>query len=351
MARHKIALIGAGNIGGTLAHLASLKELGDTVLFDIVDGVPQGKSLDLAQSSPVEGFDARLSGATSYAAIKGADVAIVTAGSARKPGMSRDDLLEINCKVMHAVGAGIKKYCPGAFVICITNPLDAMVWALREASGLPPERVVGMAGVLDSARFRYFLAEEFDVSVEDVTAFVLGGHGDSMVPLVRYSTVAGIPLPDLVKMGWTTKVRLAEIVQRTRDGGAEIVGLLKTGSAYYAPAAAAIQMAEACLKDKKRVLPCAAYLSGAYGVNGLYVGVPAVIGAGGVERVVEIALNRSERKRFEKSVAAVAELVEAVRTLMRKAAEHKPALAARATARVRQSAAGSRRGASRRRGR
>ncbi len=347
MARHRIALIGAGNIGGTLAHLAGLKELGDVALFDVVEGVPQGKALDIAQASPVEGFDARLTGATSYAGVKGADVAIVTAGVARKPGMSRDDLLETNCKVMHAVGAGIRKYCPEAFVICITNPLDAMVWALREASGLPHERVVGMAGILDTARFRYFLAEEFDVSVEDVTAFVLGGHGDTMVPLVRYSTVAGIPLPDLVKMGWTDRKRLDGIVERTRKGGAEIVGLLKTGSAFYAPASAAIQMAEAYLKDKKRVLPCAAWLSGEYGVNGLYVGVPVVIGAGGVERVVEIALNRTERKRFDASVAAVAELVDAARTLMRKTAEHKPALAARA-ARGRQKTAPGERGAGRR---
>ena len=350
VARHRIALVGAGNIGGTLAHLAGLKELGDVVLFDVVDGVPQGKSLDIAQSSPVEGFDSLLSGSTGYAAIKGADVAIVTAGVARKPGMSRDDLLETNCKVMQAVGAGLRKYCPDAFVICITNPLDAMVWALREASGLPAERVVGMAGILDTARFRYFLAEEFDVSVEDVTAFVLGGHGDSMVPLTRYSTVAGIPLPDLVKMGWTTRQRVDAIVKRTRDGGAEIVSLLKTGSAFYAPASAAIQMAEAYLKDKKRVLPCAAYLTGEYGVNGLYVGVPVVVGAGGVERVVEIALNRTEQKRFDKSVEAVGELVEATRALMRKMAGHKPALAAR-SGRGRQKAAPWRRGSLRRRGR
>ena len=348
MARNKIALIGAGNIGGTLAHLAGLKELGDIALFDIADGVPQGKALDLAQASPVEGFDARLCGAASYAGIKGADVAIVTAGVPRKPGMSRDDLLETNCKVMQAVGAGIRKYCPDAFVICITNPLDAMVWALREASGLPHQRVAGMAGILDTARFRYFLAEEFDVSVEDVTAFVLGGHGDTMVPLVRYSTVAGIPLPDLVKMGWTDRKRLDAIVERTRNGGAEIVGMLKTGSAFYAPAAAAIQMAEACLKDKKRVLPCAAWLSGEYGVNGLYVGVPVVIGAGGVERVVEIELNRTERKRFDASVAAVAELVEATRALLRKAAGHKPALAARAAHGRQKVAPGERGGAGRR---
>lgn len=311
MARNKIALIGSGMIGGTLAHLAALKELGDVVLFDIAEGIPQGKALDLAQSGPVEGFDAAMSGANDYAAIEGADVCIVTAGVARKPGMSRDDLLGINLKVMEQVGAGIKKYAPNAFVICITNPLDAMVWALQKFSGLPKNMVVGMAGVLDSARFRHFLAEEFDVSVEDVTAFVLGGHGDSMVPLARYSTVAGIPLPDLVKMGWVSKGRLEEIIQRTRNGGAEIVGLLKTGSAYYAPASSAISMAEAHLKDKKRVLPCAAHLSGQYGVKDMYVGVPTIIGAGGVERVIEINLNKSEQKAFDKSVAAVAGLCEA----------------------------------------
>ena len=313
MARNKIALIGAGNIGGTLAHLAGLKELGDVVLFDIIDGVPQGKALDLAESSPIEYFDSQITGTKSYAAIKDADVVIVTAGVARIPGMSRDDLLDINSKVMTAVGGGIKKYCPKAFVICITNPLDAMVWLLRKKSGLPARRVVGMAGVLDSARFRYFLAEEFDVSVEDVTAFVLGGHGDSMLPLPRCSTVAGIPLPDLVKMGWTTQSRVDAIVQRTRDGGAEIVALLKTGSAFYAPASAAIVMAESYLKDKKRVLPCAAQLNGEYGVKGLYVGVPAVIGAQGVERIVEIKLDAKERTAFKRSVRAVQGLVDAVR--------------------------------------
>ncbi len=315
MARKKIALIGGGNIGGTLAHLAGLKELGDIVMFDIVDGLPQGKTLDIAESSPVEGFDARLSGSKSYSAIRGADVVIVTAGVARKPGMSRDDLLGINIKVMQQVGEGIKKYAPKAFVICITNPLDAMVWVLREKCGLPHNMVVGMAGILDSARFRYFLAEEFNVSVEDVTAFVLGGHGDSMVPLVRYSTVAGIPIPDLVKMGWTTNQRIKEIVQRTRDGGAEIVGLLKTGSAFYAPASSAIQMAEAYLKDKKRVLPCAAHLKGEYGLKGMYVGVPTVIGAKGIERIVEINLNATEKKMFDKSVAAVKGLVAACKKL------------------------------------
>ena len=313
MARNKIALIGAGNIGGTLAHLAGLKELGDVVLFDIIDGVPQGKALDLAESSPIEYFDSQITGTKSYAAIKDADVVIVTAGVARIPGMSRGDLLDINSKVMTAVGGGIKKYCPKAFVICITNPLDAMVWLLRKKSGLPARRVVGMAGVLDSARFRYFLAEEFDVSVEDVTSFVLGGHGDSMLPLPRYSTVAGIPLSDLVKMGWTTQSRVDAIVQRTRDGGAEIVALLKTGSAFYAPASAAIVMAESYLKDKKRVLPCAAQLNGEYGVKGLYVGVPAVIGAQGVERIVEIKLDAKERTAFKRSVRAVQGLVDAVR--------------------------------------
>jgi malate dehydrogenase len=315
MARNKIALIGAGQIGGTLAHLAGLKELGDIVLFDIAEGTPQGKALDLAESSPVDGFDANLSGANSYEAIAGADVVIVTAGVPRKPGMSRDDLLEINLKVMEQVGAGIKAHAPDAFVICITNPLDAMVWALQKFSGLPANKVVGMAGVLDSARFRYFLAEEFKVSVEDVTAFVLGGHGDTMVPLTRYSTVAGIPLTDLVKMGWCTAERLEEIVQRTRDGGAEIVGLLKTGSAFYAPASSAIAMAESYLKDKKRVLPCAAHLTGQYGLNDTYVGVPVVIGAGGVERVIEIEMNGDEKAMFDKSVAAVDGLVEACKKI------------------------------------
>jgi malate dehydrogenase len=320
MARSKIALVGAGNIGGTLAHLAGLKELGDVVLFDIVKGVPAGKALDIAQSSPVEGFDGRFEGTGDYAGIKGADVVIVTAGIARKPGMSRDDLIGINTGVMKQVGDGIKQNCPKAFVICITNPLDAMVWALREASGLPAKRVVGMAGVLDSARFRYFIADELGVSVEDVTAFVLGGHGDTMVPLVRYTTVAGIPLPDLVKMGWLKQDRVDAIVQRTRDGGGEIVSLLGSGSAYFAPASAAIQMAESYLKDKRRVLPCAVSLNGEYGVKGLYVGVPAVIGANGVERVVEIALNPDEKAMFDKSVEAVRGLVEVVKQMREKAA-------------------------------
>jgi malate dehydrogenase len=311
MARPKIALIGSGQIGGTLAHLVGLKELGDIVMFDIAEGVPQGKSLDIAQSSPVDGFDARFSGTNSYEAIEGASVCIVTAGVPRKPGMSRDDLLGINLKVMEQVGAGIKKYAPNAFVICITNPLDAMVWALQKYCGLPKNMVVGMAGVLDSARFRYFLADEFNVSVEDVTAFVLGGHGDTMVPLPRYSTVAGIPLPDLVKMKWTTQARVDEIVKRTANGGAEIVNLLKTGSAFYAPAASAIAMAESYLRDKKRVLPCAAWLNGEYGVKDLYVGVPVVIGAKGVERIVEIDLSGGERDAFEKSAGSVRTLVDA----------------------------------------
>ena len=309
MARNKIALIGGGMIGGTLAHLVSLKELGDVAVFDIAEGLPQGKVLDIAQAGPVEGFDAKLSGSNSYEGIAGADVCIVTAGVPRKPGMSRDDLLGTNLKVMREVGAGIKQYAPKAFVICITNPLDVMVWALQKYSGISPNKVVGMAGVLDSARLRHFLAEEFAVSVEDVTAFVLGGHGDTMVPLVKYSTVAGIPVPDLVKMGWTSQENIDKIVQRTREGGAEIVGLLKTGSAYYAPASAAIAMAESYLKDKKRVLPCAAYLSGQYGVKNTYVGVPVVIGSGGVERIVEIPLGADEKAGFQKSVSAVAGLM------------------------------------------
>jgi malate dehydrogenase len=316
MARSKIALVGAGNIGGTLAHLVTLKELGDVVLFDIVEGMPQGKSLDLAQSTPVERVSGALKGINDYADIAGSDVVIVTAGVPRKPGMSRDDLIETNVKVMKAVGEGIKKHCPDAFVICITNPLDVMVWVLREISGQPHEKVVGMAGVLDSARFRYFLSEEFGVSVEDVTAFVLGGHGDTMVPLTRYSTVAGIPLPDLVKMGWTTQEKLDAIVQRTRDGGAEIVKLLKTGSAYYAPAAAAIEMADAYLKDKKRLLPCAAWCDGVYGLSGTYVGVPVILGSGGVEKVVEIELNDDEKAMFDHSVGTVKTLIDVATGLM-----------------------------------
>ena len=315
MARPKIALIGAGQIGGTLAHLVALKELGDVILFDIAEGTPQGKALDIAQSGPIEGFDASLKGANSYADIAGADVCIVTAGVPRKPGMSRDDLLGINLKVMKAVGEGLKAHAPKAFVICITNPLDAMVWALREFSSLPHHMVVGMAGVLDAGRFRHFLSVEFNVSMRDVTAFVLGGHGDTMVPLARYSTVAGIPLPDLVKMGWTTQDKLDAIIQRTRDGGAEIVGLLKTGSAFYAPAASAIEMAEAYLKDQKRLLPCAAYVDGAFGLTGMYVGVPVILGAGGVERLVEIQMTEDETAMFQKSVDAVKGLVAACKAI------------------------------------
>ena len=311
MKRNKIALIGGGQIGGTLAHLAGLKELGDVVIFDIVKGIPQGKALDLAVAAPVSSFNVDLKGSNNFSAIKDSDVVIVTAGVPRKPGMSRDDLLSINLKVMSDVGAGIKKYCPKAFVICITNPLDAMVWALQKFSGVKPNMIVGMAGVLDSARFRYFLSQEFNVSVEDVTAFVLGGHGDSMVPLERYSTVSGIPLPDLVKMGWTTQERLKEIIQRTRDGGAEIVGLLKTGSAFYAPAASAIEMADSYLKDKKRVLPCAAHLSGEYKIKDMYVGVPVVIGKKGVEKILEISLNSRETKMFKDSIASVKSLMRA----------------------------------------
>jgi len=315
MGRKKIALVGAGMIGGTLAHLAAMKEMGDIVLFDIAEGMPKGKALDLAQAGPVEGYDAGLKGTSDYADIAGADVVIVTAGVPRKPGMSRDDLLGINLKVMKSVGEGIKANAPDAFVICITNPLDAMVWALREFSGLPHNKVVGMAGVLDSARFRHFLAEEFNVSVEDVTAFVLGGHGDTMVPVIEYSTVAGIPVPDLIKMGWSTQERIDAIVARTRSGGGEIVQLLGNGSAYYAPATSAIAMAESYLKDKKRLLPCAAHLTGQYGVDDLYVGVPVVIGANGVERVVEIALNEGAKANFDKSVHAVQELLVACKGL------------------------------------
>ena len=315
MARSKIGLIGAGQIGGTLAHLAGLKELGDIVMFDVVEGLPQGKGLDIAESSPVDGFDANYKGTQSYADLAGCDVVIVTAGVPRKPGMSRDDLLGTNLKVMEAVGGGIKQYCPNAFVICITNPLDAMVWALQKFSGLSPKKIVGMAGVLDSARFRLFLSQEFGVSVEDVSAFVLGGHGDDMVPLVRYSTVAGIPLPDLVKMGWTTRAKIDAIVDRTRKGGGEIVALVKTGSAFYAPAASAIAMAESYLRDKKRVLPCAAYLDGQYGEKDMFLGVPIVIGAGGVERIVEIGLDGAEKAMFDKSVASVKGLVDACKAI------------------------------------
>jgi len=314
MARRKIALIGSGMIGGTLAHLIGLRELGDVILFDIAEGLPQGKGLDLAESTPVSGADIAYKGVNDYAGIAGADVIIVTAGVPRKPGMSRDDLLAINIKVMKQVGEGIAKYAPDAFVVCVTNPLDAMVWALQKFSGIKPEKIVGMAGVLDSSRFRYFLAQEFKVSVEDVTAFVLGGHGDSMVPLPRYSTVAGVPLPDLIKMGWISEERLGQIIQRTRDGGAEIVNLLQKGSAFYAPATSAVEMAESYLKDKKRVLPMAVHLSGQFGVNGLYVGAPAVLGADGVERILEIELNAEEREAFAKSVASVQKLCDACLT-------------------------------------
>ncbi len=316
MARNKIALIGAGNIGGTLAHMIGLKELGDVVLFDVFGGVAAGKALDIMQSGPVDGFDALMTGGSDYAAIKGADVVIVTAGFPRTPGMSRDDLIGKNAGVIATVAEGIRTHCPDAFVICITNPLDAMVWVMKEKSGLPAAKVVGMAGVLDSSRFRLFLAQEFGVSVEDVTAFVLGGHGDTMVPLTRYSTVAGIPVPDLIKMGWSTQAKIDAICERTANGGGEIVKLLERGSAFYAPAASAIAMAEAYLKDKKRVLPCAAYLTGQYGIKDMYVGVPVVIGAGGVEKIVEIELNTTEKAAFDKSCAAVQELIDASRKLV-----------------------------------
>jgi malate dehydrogenase len=315
MAHPKIALIGGGQIGGTLAHMVGLKELGDVVLFDIVGGLPQGKCLDIIQGGAIEGYNTQYIGTNSYADIAGADVVIVTAGVPRKPGMSRDDLLSINLKVMSAVGEGIKNYAPNAFVICITNPLDAMVWALRTFANHPPHMIVGMAGVLDSARFRHFLASDLKVSVEDVSAFVLGGHGDTMVPMPRFSTVAGIPLPELIKMGWITEERLASIIQRTRDGGAEIVGLLKTGSAFYAPASSAIEMAEAYIKDEKRVLPVAAYVNGPYGIKDLYVGVPVVIGEGGVERIVELNLLPEEKAALEKSAGTVQSLIDACKVL------------------------------------
>jgi malate dehydrogenase len=310
--RNKIALVGAGQIGGTLALLTGMKELGDVALVDIAEGVPQGKALDLIEASPVEGFDCNFVGSNDYDVIEGADVVIVTAGIPRKPGMSRDDLIGINTGVIQSVGENIKKYAPNAFVIVITNPLDVMVEVMQRVTGFDPKKVVGMAGVLDSARFRYFLAEEFKVSVEDVTAFVLGGHGDTMVPLVRYSTVAGIPLPDLVKMGWSTQDKIDAICQRTRDGGAEIVGLLKTGSAFYAPASSAIAMAESYLKDKKRILPCAAKLQGEYGVDGLYIGVPCLIGKDGVEKIVEVELNAEEQGMFDHSVSAVRDLLQII---------------------------------------
>ena len=310
MKRNKIALIGSGQIGGTLAHLAGLKELGDIVLFDIADGIPQGKALDIAESSPISSFDSNIIGTSKYEDISDADVCIVTAGVPRKPGMSRDDLLSINLKVMKSVGEGIKKYAPNSFVICITNPLDAMVWALQKFSTFPAEKVVGMAGVLDSGRFAYFLSQEFNVSVKDVQTFVLGGHGDTMVPLLRYSTVGGIPIPDLIEMGWSSQKKMDEIVQRTRDGGAEIVALLKTGSAYYAPAASAINMAESYLKDQKRVIPCASYLTGQFGYSDIYLGVPTVIGNKGVEKIIEINLDEIEKINFSKSVESVQKLIQ-----------------------------------------
>lgn len=313
MMQPKIALIGAGNIGGTLAFLAGLKRLGDIVLIDIAEGVPQGKALDIIEGSPIEGFDADVIGTSDYAHLKGADVVIVTAGIPRKPGMSRDDLLSVNCKVMKGIAEALRTYCPKAFVICVTNPLDAMVYALREMSGLPSHMVVGMAGILDSARLRYFLSLELGVSVKDITALVLGGHGDTMVPLPRYCTVAGIPLLDVIQMGWLSQKRLDEIIERTRNGGGEIVGLLKTGSAFYAPASSAIEMAEAYLQDRKRVLPCAAWLDGAYGIKGMYVGVPVIIGKNGVERIIEVPLNAEELKRFMESVEAVRSLIEAAK--------------------------------------
>lgn len=320
MARKKISLVGAGMIGGTLAHLIELKNLGDVVLFDIAEGLPQGKALDLSQSSAVDGHDVNLKGTNDYADIAGSDVVIVTAGVPRKPGMSRDDLLNINTSIIKTVGENIKKHCPEAFVIVITNPLDAMVWVMQQVSGLPKEKVVGMAGVLDSSRFAFFLSEALGVSIADINAFVLGGHGDTMVPVVDYTTVSGIPLPQLVKHGWMTQETLDAIVNRTRSGGGEIVGLLKTGSAYYAPAASAIKMAESYLFDKKRIIPCAAYCNGEFGIKDLYVGVPAVIGAGGIERIVEIDLSAEEQKMLDHSVAAVKELCEAIDLSSAKAA-------------------------------
>jgi len=307
--RNKIALVGAGNIGGTLALLAGLRNLGDVVLIDIIKGIPQGKALDLSQASSVEGITSTFSGSNNLSSLKDSDVVIVTAGLARKPGMSRDDLIEINAKIITSIAKKIKKFCPKAFVIVVTNPLDVMVWLMREKSGLPHNKVVGMAGVLDSSRMRYFLAKEFNVSVEDVTAFVLGGHGDTMVPITRYSTVSGIPISELIKLKWSTKKRIADIVERTRNGGAEVLNLLKTGSAFYAPAVSAIEMTESYIRDKKRILLCAAYLSGQYGVRNLYVGVPVIIGSKGVEKIIEVKLNASENKMFKRSVNAVKKLI------------------------------------------
>jgi malate dehydrogenase len=316
--RKKIALIGAGNIGGTLAHLISLKELGDVSLIDVAEGIPQGKALDLAQSSSIELFNVKIQGSTSYKAMKDADVVIVTAGFARSPGMTRDDLVEKNSSIIQQVGNEIKKNCPKSFVICITNPLDAMVSILQKSAGLNTNMCVGMAGVLDSARLQYFLAEEFGVSIQDVNAFVLGGHGDTMVPLIRYSTVSGIPVPELVKLKWSTQKKVNAIIKRTRDGGGEIGRLMKTSSAFYAPASSAIAMAESYLKDNKRVLPCAAYLKGEYGVKGLYVGVPVIIGCKGVEKIIEFKLSSLEKKQFKKSVAAVRNLTSLASKLINK---------------------------------
>ena len=316
--RKKIALVGAGNIGGTLAHLIGLKELGDIILIDVADGMPQGKALDLAQSSTIEFFNSNIKGSTNYKEMKNADVVIVTAGFQRRPGMTRDDLVEKNSSIVQQVGKGIKKYCPKAFVICITNPLDAMVSILQKHAGLKTNMCVGMAGVLDSARLKYFLSNEFGVSVQDVNAFVLGGHGDTMVPLIRYSTVSGVPVPELIKLKWTTQKKIDAIIERTRDGGGEIGRLMKTASAFYAPASSAIAMAESYLKDNKRILPCAAYLNGEYGVKGLYVGVPVVIGKKGVEKIVELKLNSTEKKQFNNSVKAVRNLTNLAAKLIKK---------------------------------
>ena len=316
--RKKIALVGAGNIGGTLAHLIGLKELGNIVLFDVADGIPQGKALDLAQSSTIESFNSNIKGSTNYKDIKDADVVIVTAGFQRRPGMTRDDLVEKNSSIIKIVGKGIKVNCPKAFVICITNPLDAMVSVLQKAAGLKTNMCVGMAGVLDSARLKYFLAEEFKVSVEDVSAFVLGGHGDTMVPIIRYATVGGVPVPELINLKWSTKKKIDEIIERTRDGGGEIGRLMKTATAFYAPASSAIAMAESYLKDKKRVLPCAAYLNGEYGVKGLYVGVPVIIGKKGVEKILELKLTASEKKQFNNSVKSVKSLTDLASKLVKK---------------------------------
>ena len=309
MAQTKIALIGAGNIGGTLALLSGLKNLGDVVLFDVLEGIPQGKALDISQFAAVEGWDMTFTGTNDYKDIEGADVVIVTAGLPRKPGMSRNDLIETNAKIITQVAQGIKTYAPHAFVITITNPLDVMVWIMQEESGLPHHKVVGMAGVLDSCRFKKFLSDALKVSVRDIHTAVMGGHGDTMVPLIRYSTVGGIPLPEIVRMGWLTQEQLDAIVDRTRMGGGEIVKLLKTGSAFYAPASSAISMAEAYLNDTKRMIPCAAWLKGEYGINDLYVGVPALIGAKGVEKIVELDLTPEERKMFDHSVQTVRDLV------------------------------------------